>query len=168
MLYKRMGTGNIITHRFKSPRLTWLLSGLELNTYVCNGQTWRESCLLFMASGRRWSFAHARAQGIKSMKATPASPWEGGCKLLIKWKCLNVWRYECSYRYTDGLHWEWCRSLGGYPLKYIIDQEVLWQSKDKSMNCQGKTLLDLCISARMRIVNGRTTGVSAGEYTQRM
>lgn len=167
MLYKRMETGNIITHRFKSPRLTWLLSGLELNTYVCNGQTWRESCLLFMASGRRWSFAHARTQGNQCRPHQLVLEREA-VNYSLKRKCLNVWRYECSCRYIDGLHWEWCRSLGEYPLKYIIDQEVLWQSKDESMNSQGKTLLDLCISARMRIVNGRTTGVSAGEYTQRM
>ena len=42
------------------------------------------------------------------------------------------------------------------PLNYTIDQEVPRQSKDTSVNPQGRVLLDLCISARMRIVNGRT------------
>ena len=51
------------------------------------------------------------------------------------------------------------------PLNYTIDQEVPRQSKDTGVNPQGRILLDLCISARMRIINGRTTGDSAGEYT---
>ena len=51
------------------------------------------------------------------------------------------------------------------PLNYTIDQEVPRQSKDTGVNPQGRILLDLCISARMRIVNGRTTGDSAGDYT---
>lgn len=34
-----------------------------------------------------------------------------------------------------------------------------------SVNCQGRTLLHLCISVRMRIVNDRTTCESAGECT---
>ena len=51
------------------------------------------------------------------------------------------------------------------PLNYAIDQEVPRQSKDTGVNPQGRILLDLCISARMRIIIGRTTGDSAGEYT---
>ena len=53
------------------------------------------------------------------------------------------------------------------PLNYTIDQEVPWQSKDTSVNPQGRVLLDLCISARMRIGNGRTNGDSAACYTPR-
>ena len=76
-----------------------------------------------------------------------------------------MWRYESTYRHTEGLRWERFRPPSGYPFKLHYWPGIPQQSKDTSINSQGKVLLDLCISARMRIVNGRTTGDSAGDYT---
>ena len=40
-----------------------------------------------------------------------------------------------------------------------------WVNEDKTLCDRGKQLLDMCISYRMRIVNGRTVGDSTGKFT---
>ena len=81
-------------------------------------------------------------------------------ELFTKRKCLDMWRYECMYRNTEGLYWEWFWPPSG---------QYWWRGplavKDECVNSQGRILLDLCISARMRIANVRTTGDPAAEIT---
>ena len=49
--------------------------------------------------------------------------------------------------------------------RYIIDSAIPRTSKDTTVNTQGRYLLDLCISSRIRIVNGRLDGDRHGNYT---
>ena len=49
--------------------------------------------------------------------------------------------------------------------RYIVDSAIPRTSKDTTVNTQGRYLLDLCISSRIRIVNGRLDGDSYGDYT---
>ena len=49
--------------------------------------------------------------------------------------------------------------------RYIVDSAIPRTSKDTTVNTQGRYLLDLCISSRIRIVNGRLDGDSHGGYT---
>ena len=52
------------------------------------------------------------------------------------------------------------------PLSYVIDEDELQRtSMDMSTNAQGRNLLDLCISNRLRIRNGRHNGDRQGKYT---
>ena len=51
------------------------------------------------------------------------------------------------------------------PLPYIINNGTPRQSSDVTVNAQGKYLLDLCISMRLRILNGRFRGDCPGKYT---
>ena len=52
------------------------------------------------------------------------------------------------------------------PLSYVIDEDELQRtSVDLSTNVQGRNLLDLCISNRLRILNGRHNGDRQGKYT---
>ena len=52
-----------------------------------------------------------------------------------------------------------------FPLSYIIDEDEFQRtSMDLSTNVQGRNLLDLCISNRLRILNGRHNGDSQGRY----
>ena len=44
------------------------------------------------------------------------------------------------------------------PLTYVVDKEFPRTSKDMSVNAQGRCLLDMCISSRLRIMNGRHRG----------
>ena len=49
--------------------------------------------------------------------------------------------------------------------RYIVDSAVPRTSKDTTVNTQGRYLLDLCISSRRIIVNGRLDGDRHGNYT---
>ena len=49
--------------------------------------------------------------------------------------------------------------------RYIVDSAIPRTSKDTTVNTQGRYLLDLCISSRIRIVNGRLDGNPHGDYT---
>ena len=44
------------------------------------------------------------------------------------------------------------------PLTYVVDKEFPRRSRDTSINTQGRCLLDMCISSRLRIMNGRHKG----------
>ena len=44
------------------------------------------------------------------------------------------------------------------PLTYIVDKEHLRVSRDLLVNTQGRLLLDICISSRLRILNRRHKG----------
>ena len=48
------------------------------------------------------------------------------------------------------------------PIPYEKDFESGRQSADISVNTQGRQLIDLCISLRLRILNGRHKGDSPG------
>ena len=49
---------------------------------------------------------------------------------------------------------------------YIIDSNILQRnSEDTKMDDRGKQVNELCISSRMRILNGRTVGDSFGKFT---
>ena len=50
-------------------------------------------------------------------------------------------------------------------LRYIVDSAIPRTSKDTTVNTQGRYLLDLCISSRIRIVNVRLDGDRHGNYT---
>ncbi|MEW8548121.1 MAG: endonuclease/exonuclease/phosphatase family protein, partial [Candidatus Thiodiazotropha sp.] len=51
-------------------------------------------------------------------------------------------------------------------INYIEDTHIpLRRSEDMKVDERGKRLLDICISARLRILNGRTTGDLNGKYT---
>lgn len=53
-------------------------------------------------------------------------------------------------------------------MSYIIDSNISLrerESEDMKVDERGKQLLDLCISARLRILNGRCTGDSYGKFT---
>ena len=49
--------------------------------------------------------------------------------------------------------------------RYIVDSAVPRTSKDTTVNTQGRYLLDLCISSRIKVVNGRLDGDPYGDYT---
>ena len=51
------------------------------------------------------------------------------------------------------------------PEYYEVDSEIGRNNQDTCFNAQGKSLLDLCISSRLRILNGRYIGDSLGYYT---
>lgn len=51
------------------------------------------------------------------------------------------------------------------PESYKADTEVGRINQDIVINSHGKSLLELCISARLRILNGRFIGDSLGYYT---
>ena len=51
------------------------------------------------------------------------------------------------------------------PDDYLVDQHIPRNNEDLVLNIQGKNLLDLCMSARLRILNGRFIGDSLGFYT---
>ena len=49
---------------------------------------------------------------------------------------------------------------------YIIDSNILHRnSEDTKVDDRGKQINELCISSRMRILNGRTLGDSFGKFT---
>jgi hypothetical protein len=50
---------------------------------------------------------------------------------------------------------------------YMVDLNIIPRnSQDNAQSCsRGKKLLDLCVSARLRIVNGRCVGDAQGQYT---
>ena len=49
---------------------------------------------------------------------------------------------------------------------YIIDSNILQRhSEDTKVDERGKQVIELCISPRMRILNGRTLGDSFGKFT---
>ena len=49
---------------------------------------------------------------------------------------------------------------------YIIDSNILQRhSEDTKVDESGKQVIELCISSRMRILNGRTLGDSFGKFT---
>jgi len=50
-------------------------------------------------------------------------------------------------------------------VRYAVDTEISRMSRDVVVNSRGKNLLDLCVGARLRIVNGRHRGDKRGEYT---
>ena len=49
--------------------------------------------------------------------------------------------------------------------RYIVDSAIPRTSKDVTVNTQGRYLLDLFISSRIRIENGRLDGDPHGDYT---
>ena len=49
--------------------------------------------------------------------------------------------------------------------RYIVDSAIPRTSKYTTVNAQGRYLLDLCISSRRIIVNGRLDGDRHGNYT---
>ena len=51
------------------------------------------------------------------------------------------------------------------PANYIADDEIRRNAQDKVLNAQGKSLLEMCISSRLRILNGRFIGDSLGYFT---
>ena len=51
------------------------------------------------------------------------------------------------------------------PLDYDTDNCTLRNSMDKTTNSHGKELLNLCVSSRLRILNGRYLGDSLGHFT---
>jgi len=51
------------------------------------------------------------------------------------------------------------------PHTYISDFHFSRKSQDKIINAQGRDLLDLCVSARLRILNGRFIGDILGNIT---
>ena len=56
--------------------------------------------------------------------------------------------------------------IGSLSTNYIIDQEILQRkSFDTIVNTRGKEFLELCISSRIRILNGRTIGDTLGYNT---
>lgn len=48
---------------------------------------------------------------------------------------------------------------------YLVDQHIPRNNEDLVLNIQGKNLLDLCMSARLRILNRIFIGDSVGFYT---
>ena len=50
-------------------------------------------------------------------------------------------------------------------IDYVVDMEEPRVSTDMSVNTRRKNLFDLCISSRLRIVNGRHAGDKEGGYT---
>ena len=49
---------------------------------------------------------------------------------------------------------------------YIADQQIIQRkNQDNVVNARGKELLELCISSRIRILNGRTVGDTLGYHT---
>ena len=48
---------------------------------------------------------------------------------------------------------------------YVTDTELKRVNQDFIINSHGKTLLDLCLSSRLRILNGRFLGDSLGYFT---
>ncbi|CAG2210743.1 unnamed protein product [Mytilus edulis] len=51
------------------------------------------------------------------------------------------------------------------PNYYEVDTEISRNNQDNVTNVQGKSLLELCIASRLRILNGRFIGDSLGYYT---
>ena len=51
------------------------------------------------------------------------------------------------------------------PDNYSIDLIFKRKSRDKTVNSQGKRLLEMCIESRLRILNGRSLGDSVGNLT---
>ena len=51
------------------------------------------------------------------------------------------------------------------PENYIIDNHINRNNQDKTCNSQGKDLLELCMSSRLRILNGRYVGDTLGYFT---
>lgn len=51
------------------------------------------------------------------------------------------------------------------PIDYDVDNCINRNSVDKIINKQGKELINLCVSSRLRILNGRYLGDSFGHYT---
>ncbi|CAC5388661.1 unnamed protein product [Mytilus coruscus] len=51
------------------------------------------------------------------------------------------------------------------PENYITDSEIKRNNQDTSVNTVGTKLLDLCLSSRLRLLNGRFLGDSLGYYT---
>ncbi|CAG2245087.1 unnamed protein product [Mytilus edulis] len=51
------------------------------------------------------------------------------------------------------------------PENYITDSEINRNNQDTSVNTVGTKLLDLCLSSRLRLLNGRFLGDSLGYYT---
>ncbi|CAC5369983.1 unnamed protein product [Mytilus coruscus] len=51
------------------------------------------------------------------------------------------------------------------PENYITDSEIKRNNQDTSVNIVGTKLLDLCLSSRLRLLNGRFLGDSLGYYT---
>ncbi|CAG2231450.1 unnamed protein product [Mytilus edulis] len=51
------------------------------------------------------------------------------------------------------------------PENYITDSEININNQDTSVNTVGTKLLDLCLSSRLRLLNGRFLGDSLGYYT---
>jgi hypothetical protein len=49
---------------------------------------------------------------------------------------------------------------------YNIDVDIgLRHSSDKTLDCRGKDLLEMCVTNKLRIANGRSFGDSLGNYT---
>ena len=51
------------------------------------------------------------------------------------------------------------------PANYEVDSEINRTNQDIVINSHGKSLLELCISSRLRILNGRYIGDSLGNHT---
>ena len=53
------------------------------------------------------------------------------------------------------------------PNTYIVDSSIKDRNvtKEQSTNSYGKQIIDLCISAKLRILNGRTLGDTMGRIT---
>ncbi|CAG2210414.1 unnamed protein product [Mytilus edulis] len=51
------------------------------------------------------------------------------------------------------------------PQNYDVDQFLKRNNQDKILNAQGNNLLELCLSSRLRILNGRYIGDSLGYFT---
>ncbi|CAC5420357.1 unnamed protein product [Mytilus coruscus] len=51
------------------------------------------------------------------------------------------------------------------PENYITDSEIKRNNQDTSVNTVGTKLLDMCLSSRLRLLNGRFLGDSLGYYT---
>ena len=51
------------------------------------------------------------------------------------------------------------------PDNYYIDLNFKRNNRDKTVNSQGKLLLEMCIESRLRILNGRFLGDSVGNFT---
>ncbi|CAG2197214.1 unnamed protein product [Mytilus edulis] len=78
-------------------------------------------------------------------------------------KCSNWPRADFIVNDSDHIN-----NFDGFdllPENYITDSEINRNNQDTSVNTVGTKLLDLCLSSRLRLLNGRFLGDSLGYYT---
>jgi hypothetical protein len=80
--------------------------------------------------------------------------------LIILMKCLSIYKFIIFF-HLFRLIW----FLFHLPPDYVTDTELKRVNQDVIINSHGKNLLDLCLSSRLRILNGRFLGDSLGYFT---